>query len=121
MFKDNNSSNISIISKDVVLKGNIDSRGQIEIEGNIDGNINANILTIRENGFVNGNIVSKIANIKGKFTGILKSERINLSKTSDIKGTIEYVSLCVEDGANIEGDLKRVSDVNVVINEKDTE
>ena len=116
MFSSEKLSGISIISKETVFKGNITSTGQIEIEGSIDGNIISNILTIREDGFVNGNITSKVLNIKGKFTGILKAERVNLSKKSNIKGTIEYVSLCVEDGANVEADLKRVSKIDFNIN-----
>ena len=74
---------------------------------------------MRETSSVNGNITAKILNIKGKFTGIIKSERINISGKADIKGTLEYISLCVEDGATIEGDLKRVSEIKAVSNKID--
>ena len=102
--------NTSIISKDLSIKGNLTSEGLLEIEGRIEGDIIGNIITLRETANVNGNITAKILNIKGKFDGTIKSERINISGKADIKGTLEYVSLCVEDGASIEGELKRVSD-----------
>ncbi len=111
--------NTSIISKDLSIKGNLNSEGLLEIEGKIDGDINGNIITLRETSSVNGNITAKILNIKGKFTGIIKSERINISGKADIKGTLEYISLCVEDGATIEGDLKRVSEIKAVSNKID--
>ncbi len=103
--------NTSIISKDLSIKGNLHSDGLLEIEGKIEGDIVGNVITLRETASVNGNITSKILNIKGKFSGIIKSERINISGKADIKGTLEYISLCVEDGASIEGDLKRVNDI----------
>lgn len=106
--------NTSIISRDLSIKGNLNSEGLLEIEGIIDGDINGNIITLRESASVSGNITAKILNIKGKFTGIIKSERINISGKADIKGTLEYISLCVEDGSSIEGDLKRVSQIKSV-------
>ena len=104
--------NTSIISKDLFLKGDLTTDGLLEIEGKIEGNIKGNEITIRESGFVNGNIISNISNIKGNFQGTIKSQRINVSGKANIKGTLEYVSLCVEDGSSIDGDLKRVSEIN---------
>ena len=104
--------NTSIISKDLCLKGDLTTDGLLEIEGKIEGNIKGNEITIRESGFVNGNIISNISNIKGNFQGTIKSQRINVSGKANIKGTLEYVSLCVEDGSSIDGDLKRVSEIN---------
>ncbi len=104
--------NTSIISKDLFLKGDLTTDGLLEIEGKIEGNIKGNEITIRESGFVNGNIISNISNIKGNFRGTIKSQRINVSGKANIKGTLEYVSLCVEDGSSIDGDLKRVSEIN---------
>ena len=104
--------NTSIISKDLFLKGDLTTDGLLEIEGKIEGNIKGNEITFRERGFVNGNIISNISNIKGNFRGTIKSQRINVSGKANIKGTLEYVSLCVEDGSSIDGDLKRVSEIN---------
>ena len=104
--------NTSIISKDLFLKGDLTTDGLLEIEGKIEGNIKGNEITIRESGFVNGNIISNISNIKGNFQGTIKSQRINVSGKANIKGTLEYVSLCVEDGSSIDGDLKRVSEIS---------
>lgn len=108
--------NTSIISKDLFIKGNIVSDSIVEIEGKVEGDIKGNIVTLREEGLITGNVNAKIFNIKGKFLGIARSERINISKKGNVKGTLEYESLCVEDGASIEGDIKRIA--NLI---KDTE
>lgn len=104
-------SGTSIISKDLTIKGNLYSEGLLEIEGSIDGDINGNVVTLRESANVKGNILTKVLNLKGKFNGFIKSERINISGKANIKGTLEYISLCVEDGATIDGDLKRVNEI----------
>lgn len=103
--------NTSVIAKGLFITGNLNCEGILEIEGKINGDINGNVITLRENSSVTGNITAKIINIRGEFNGIVKSERINISGKANIKGTLEYVSLCVEDGASIEGDLKRISEV----------
>jgi len=113
--KDNQSSGggTSVLAKDILIKGNIFSDGVTEIQGKVEGDINGNVITVREDGIVTGNISSKILNIKGKFNGIAKSEKINISKDGKVNGTLQYETLGVEDGAFIEGNLKCV-----VINNK---
>ena len=115
-----NKNSISIVSKGLYVKGELHCNGSLDIEGNIEGNINGNVVTIREEGEVSGNIFAKTLNLKGKFDGKIKSERINIAATADIKGTLEYISLCVEDGAKIEGDLKKINEVKFDILEKKT-
>lgn len=103
--------NTSIISKGLLLKGNLVSDGLLEVEGKIEGNIKGNEITIRESGFIDGNVISNTLNIKGNFSGTIKSQKINISGKATINGTLEYVALCVEDGASIVGDLKRVDEI----------
>lgn len=103
--------NTSIISKGLLLKGNLVSDGLLEVEGQIDGNVKGNEITIRETGSITGKLVANVVNIKGNFEGIIKSQKINISGKAIIKGTLEYVALCVEDGASIIGDLKRLDEI----------
>lgn len=103
--------NISVISSGLSINGILNCEETMDIEGKIEGDIIGNVITIRELGEVQGNITAKVLNLKGKFNGKIKSEKINIAKQADIKGTLEYVSLCVEDGAKIEGELKKINEV----------
>lgn len=103
--------NTSIISKGLLLKGNLVSDGLLEVEGQIDGNVKGNEITIRETGSITGKLVANVVNIKGNFEGVIRSQKINISGKAVIKGTLEYVALCVEDGASIIGDLKRMDEI----------
>ncbi len=100
----------SIISKGFFVKGEIVCNDFLEVEGKIEGVIQANEITIRECGSVKGELTANVVNIKGSFDGDIKSKRVNISGKASIKGKLEYISLCVEDGASIEGDLKRINE-----------
>ncbi len=99
----------SIIGRDLEVKGELNCSGLMEIEGTVIGNINSKTVTIRENGFVNGDIKCELLNIKGKFNGNIKSKVINIAEKGRILGTIEYEILSVEDGAFIDGKFKCVA------------
>lgn len=100
----------SLISNSVSIVGDIKKGDDIEIEGSIDGNMFANIVTIRENGRVKGNIKCSIFNIKGKFDGNASCDKINISDTAIMNGILEYKFLSVDYGANINCELKRLVD-----------
>jgi cytoskeletal protein CcmA (bactofilin family) len=100
----------SLIAKGVVLMGDIKNGNYIEIEGIIEGNIIATVVTVREDGQISGNVKCSVFNIKGNFKGIASCEKINISDTAIINGTLEYKFLAVDYGANINCELKRISE-----------
>lgn len=99
----------SVISKGVVITGNINNGGNIEIEGNITGDVVADTITIREGGNIKGNIKCKVFNIKGTFNGNANVEKINISDSAVVSGLLEYSFLSADYGANINCELKRFS------------
>lgn len=108
--------NPSIISKDFEIVGNLKSKGSVEIEGLVKGDIDADSVTIREDGKVNGNIKTNVLNVKGFFNGTVYCEKINISDTAKISGEINYNSLSADYGASINCQLKR-TDKNTLKNE----
>lgn len=103
-------SNPSLIAGSVAIVGDIKNGDSIEIEGSIEGNIFANFVTIRESGNVKGNIKCSIFNVKGNFDGNAFCEKINISDTAVVNGVLEYKFLAVDYGANINCELKRITD-----------
>lgn len=108
--------NPSIISKDLELVGNVKSKGSIEVEGSINGDIEADTVSIRESGRISGNVKAKVINVKGLFDGVAICEKINISDTAKITGEINYISLSADYGASINSQLKRI-EKNVLKNE----
>lgn len=103
--------NPSIVSKDLKIVGNLKSKGLIEIEGTITGDIEADSVSIRENGKVDGNVKASILNVKGVFNGKAVCEKINISDTANVDGNLEYNSLSVDYGASINCQLKRIENI----------
>jgi cytoskeletal protein CcmA (bactofilin family) len=107
--------NTSVLSVDLNIVGNIKSDGVLEVEGKIEGDINGNTVTLRESSVVHGTVIAKTVNVKGKFNGSIKSEKVSISGKAEIVGNIDYVTLSVEDGSSIFGELKRVDNLKAII------
>ena len=72
----------TIISRDLIIEGDILSGGIVEIEGNIKGTVKGNMVILRENGTIQGNVIAESFNIRGNFEGSIKSRATTLSTPS---------------------------------------
>jgi len=98
----------TIISKDLKIQGELYSGGIIEIQGSINGTINGNSVILREDGTVTGAVFAENFNIRGRFEGNIKAKFISISSKAKVRGEVEYETLSVEDGANIDGYFKKI-------------
>ena len=98
----------SIISPDLKIVGNLQSRGDIQIDGTIEGDIDCQSLTVGESAQVSGTIESKLVRICGAVDGEVRGENIVLAKTARVKGDIVHSSLEIEAGAEFEGAVRRM-------------
>ena len=89
----------SVLISDVKIKGNITEKGSIIIDGEVNGNINAELVETFENSHIKGNIKSKKVFISGKLKGDINSDSVYIRKTADVDGTIKQKTLLVEEGA----------------------
>jgi cytoskeletal protein CcmA (bactofilin family) len=89
----------SVLVSDVKIKGNITEKGNIIINGEVDGDINAELVETFENSLVKGNIKSKKTVIGGKLKGNINSDSVHIKKTADVNGTIKQKTLSIEEGS----------------------
>lgn len=101
--------NPTIIAKDLSLVGDMNGDGVIEIEGNFKGTIQTKSVIIREDGVVDGSIISDFLHIKGAFKGEIKAKNIAIFEGAQVKGLVEYESISVEDGACLDAQFKIVA------------
>ncbi|MBS1556385.1 MAG: polymer-forming cytoskeletal protein [Bacteroidetes bacterium] len=101
-----NSSNV--IGKGTVLEGNIDTYGNIRIEGKILGNIKSKSkIALGHSSHVEGNISAQNADIEGEVKGKIDiAELLVLKSTAVIHGDISTGKLVVEPGAVFNGGCK---------------
>ena len=89
----------SVLVSDVKIKGNITEKGSIIIDGEVNGNINAEFVETFENSNIKGNIKSKKTFIAGKLKGDINSDSVHIRKTADVDGTIKQKTLSIEEGS----------------------
>ena len=89
----------SVLVSDVKINGNITEKGSIIINGEVNGNINAELVETFENSHIKGNIESKKIFIGGKLKGDINSDSVHIRKTADVDGTIKHKTLSIEEGS----------------------
>jgi cytoskeletal protein CcmA (bactofilin family) len=101
-----NSSNT--IGKGTFLEGNVETYGNIRIEGKVSGNIKSKSkVALGNQSHVNGNILAQNADIEGEVKGKLEiSELLVLKATAVINGDIITAKMVVEPGAIFNGTCK---------------
>ena len=92
------SSSITIISNDALIKGDIESVGDIRIDGKLIGNVVCKSkIIIGPKGIVEGDISGNNADIQGAVKGKIKmSGQLNLQGKSIITGDIHASKLQIE-------------------------
>jgi cytoskeletal protein CcmA (bactofilin family) len=102
------SSTPSIISADLQITGNLKSNGDIQIDGQIDGDVNSKSLTIGEGAEVNGTILCERVRVCGKVSGEIKATSVVLARSAKVSGDIAHKNLEIEAGATLEGGVRRL-------------
>jgi cytoskeletal protein CcmA (bactofilin family) len=98
----------TIISNGVKIEGKVTSRGNIRVEGEIQGDIlSENNVIVGEKGIVNGKINAASINIGGKVSGTINAkEKLTLGSRGNLMGDIFTKILVVEEGAEFNGKSK---------------
>ena len=108
--KEINHSGRSYIGETMQLEGDLRTSGSIDVAGLINGNIFVSEMTISETGSIRGTLESGTIEINGHVEGKISADTIIIGKTAVIKGDIFFKNtLKTEEGADIDGYIKRIS------------
>lgn len=95
----------NMIGPGTKIVGNIETNGDIRIDGNIEGNINSKgKVVVGNNGFVKGEVICSNAEIAGTVHGKMAiTELLSLKASSKVSGDIKSGKLSIEPGALFTG------------------
>jgi len=96
----------SILSAGLQVTGKLVTAGELQIDGEVEGDVAAGRLTIGEHAKVTGDIRAEQIIVQGEVCGSIRARSVQLAKTARITGDITHESLSVETGAYIEGHCK---------------
>ena len=100
----------SHVGETMQLEGDLRTSGSIDIAGLINGNLFVSEMIITETGSIRGAIEATTVEVYGHVEGRISADTIILGKTAVIKGDIFFKhSLKTEEGADIDGYIKRAS------------
>lgn len=96
------------IGKGTSLVGDIETFGNIRIDGKVKGNITSKSkLVLGDSSFIDGNILAQNAEIEGEVSGCVEvTELLVLKPTARIKGDIITNKMVVEAGAEFNGSCR---------------
>ncbi|WP_369907963.1 polymer-forming cytoskeletal protein [Tropicimonas sp. IMCC34043] len=100
----------SILSSDLTITGNLKTSGDIQIEGTVEGDIRAHLLTIGENATIRGECVADDVIVNGRIVGRVRGLKVRLTSTAKVEGDIIHKTIAIESGAHFEGSVQRQED-----------
>jgi cytoskeletal protein CcmA (bactofilin family) len=100
----------SIIGTDCTFTGDIQSDGEVQVDGRLDGDVRCSNLVIGEKGSITGEIIADTVSVLGMVAGQITAQSVALARTARVLGDITHDSLSVEVGAYVEGRFNRRPD-----------
>ncbi len=100
----------SIIGSDLSITGNVLSRGEIQVDGEIQGDIHCSSLIVGDNAKITGGVAAEDVVVRGKVIGSVRGLRVTLQTTSYVEGDIFHQSIAIEQGAYFEGKSRHSED-----------
>ena len=95
----------SILSPDLKIVGNLESDGEIQIDGTVKGDIKGHMLTVGERGKIDGSTVAETVRIFGTVNGRVQAKTVHLDKSARVTADIAHETLTIEAGAHFEGQV----------------
>ena len=100
----------STLSSDLTITGNLKTSGDINIEGTVEGDIRAHLLTIGEGATVKGECIADDVVVNGRIVGTVRGLKVRLTSSARVEGDIIHKTIAIESGAHFEGSVRREDD-----------
>jgi len=117
----------SVIGNDLKIIGQglkITGRGTLQVDGEIEGDVQAVEVIIGEQGKVTGMVAGQQVVVRRKVSGVVCAKSAALQASSEVQGDIHHMSFAIEQGALFEGRSRRAASegaLNSVIEGRSTE
>ena len=106
----NGKSSQSQIGSDLTIIGNLVSKGEVHIDGEVQGDLHAANIVVGESARITGGIVADEVLVRGTVMGSIRGKRVVLQSSSKVEGDIFHSQLAIEQGAFFEGKSRRMDD-----------
>jgi len=93
----------SIIGHGVTITGDVVSKGEVLLEGDVEGDVHCKSLHVGDQSSLTGNVVAEEIMLHGRMKGSINCNDVLLKSDAYFEGDINCKSLAVEEGAQFLG------------------
>jgi cytoskeletal protein CcmA (bactofilin family) len=98
--KVNGAATRSVIDAWLTITGNLQSEGEVQVDGQVEGDIRCAHLVVGKDATITGNIVAEEVVVRGKVMGVI---RVILQDSARVESEIFHKKLAIEEGAVFDG------------------
>ena len=99
----------SLLGKEIKVIGKITSKGALQLDGVLEGEIKASKLVIEKSAKVVGSVTSEDLVIRGRIIGPVFGKKVRFGSSARVEGDTFHETIAIEDGAYYEGSIRRYS------------
>jgi len=104
----------TVVGSELSIKGNLESKGEVQIDGAIEGDVNAIRIVVGQEARIKGNLLADDIVVCGAVAGSIRGNKVTLLAASHVEGDIVHGTLAIERGAYFEGKSRRAEDPRAV-------
>ena len=100
----------SVIGNDLKIIGQglkIIGRGSLQVDGDIEGDVQAAEVIVGEKGKVAGMVAGQQVVVRGTVLGIICGQTVALQSSCHVESDVHHMSLAIEQGAHFHGHSRR--------------
>ena len=105
----------ALIDAGLNIKGDLATDSDVQIDGEINGNVTCAHLTVGKDGVVNGDIEALEVVVRGSVKGAIRASRVMLLESANVAGNIFYDSMSMEEGADFRGASNKGKDETTTV------
>ena len=100
----------TVIGAGLTVTGNLESKGEVQVEGEVQGDVHAQHIVIGEQARITGALIAEEIVVRGNVQGSIRGNAVTFHSTSRVEGDVFHKSLVIEQGAFFEGKSRRSED-----------
>jgi cytoskeletal protein CcmA (bactofilin family) len=93
----------SVISKALKITGQLESTEDIQVDGEVDGDVRGHAVKIGSNAKVKGSVYGEEVELSGTIEGKIEAKKVVLTSTAHMSGDVIHQDIKIEFGAFIDG------------------
>jgi cytoskeletal protein CcmA (bactofilin family) len=100
----------SVIADDLHIKGELTTKGDVELKGTVEGEIKCRTLMVSEEARIDGAASAEKVVVRGTVEGSIAGNRVTLTSSAKVKGELICKALSIDEEAYFDGRSQRVDD-----------